>query len=82
MKISIRHLIKKKKLTGPNQVLRVFNYARSMFCMLNAQKINFLWKLETFAHYEIYTWTLCHSYLHEKQTSRIQSLREDIEQAN
>ena len=25
-------------------------------------------------HYEIYTWTLCHSYLHEKQTSRIQSL--------
>ena len=27
-----------------------------------------------FAHYEIYTWTLCHSYLHEKQTSRIQSL--------
>ena len=27
-----------------------------------------------FAHYEIYTWTLCHSYLYEKQTSRIQSL--------
>ena len=27
-----------------------------------------------FGHYEIYTWTLCHSYLHEKQTSRIQSL--------
>ena len=27
-----------------------------------------------FAHYEIYTWTLCHSYLHEKQRSRIQSL--------
>ena len=27
-----------------------------------------------FAHYEIYTWTLCNSYLHEKQTSRIQSL--------
>ena len=27
-------------------------------------------------HYEIYTWTLCHSYLHEKQTSRIQSLNE------
>ena len=27
-----------------------------------------------FAHYEIYTWTLCHSYIHEKQTSRIQSL--------
>ena len=27
-----------------------------------------------FAHYEIYTWTLCHSYLHEKQTSRIPSL--------
>ena len=29
-----------------------------------------------FAHYEIYTWTLCHSYIHEKQTSRIQSLIE------
>ena len=29
-----------------------------------------------FAHYEIYTWTLCHSYLHEKQTSRIQSLNQ------
>ena len=29
-----------------------------------------------FAHYEIYTWTLCNSYLHEKQTSRIQSLNE------
>ena len=29
-----------------------------------------------FAHYEIYTWTLCHSYLHEKQTCRIQSLSE------
>ena len=29
-----------------------------------------------FAHYEVYTWTLCHSYLHEKQTSRIQSLIE------
>ena len=28
-----------------------------------------------FAHYEIYTWTLCHSYLHEKQTSKIQSLK-------
>ena len=28
-----------------------------------------------FAHYEIYTWTLCHSYLNEKQTSRIQSLK-------
>ena len=27
-----------------------------------------------FAHYEIYTLTLCHSYLHEKQTYRIQSL--------
>ena len=27
-----------------------------------------------YAHYEIYTWTFCHSYLHEKQTSRIQSL--------
>ena len=27
-----------------------------------------------FAHYEIYTWILCLSYLHEKQTSRIQSL--------
>ena len=27
-----------------------------------------------FAHYEIYTWTLCHAYLHEKQTSRLQSL--------
>ena len=27
-----------------------------------------------FAHYEINTWTLCHSYLNEKQTSRIQSL--------
>ena len=24
-----------------------------------------------FARYEIYTWTLCNSYLHEKQTSRI-----------
>ena len=23
---------------------------------------------------KFYTWTLCHSYLHEKQTSRIQSL--------
>ena len=37
-----------------------------------------VWKTEdprlNFAHYEIYTWTLCHSYLHEKQTSRIQSL--------
>ena len=30
-----------------------------------------------FAHYEIYTWTICHSYLHEKQTSRIQSLIEN-----
>ena len=38
-----------------------------------------LWKTEDprvnfekrFAHYEIYTWTLCHSFLHEKQTSRI-----------
>ena len=29
-----------------------------------------------FAHYEIYTWTVCRSYLHEKQTSRIQSLSE------
>ena len=28
-----------------------------------------------FEHYEIYTWTLCYSYLHEKQTSRIQSLK-------
>ena len=27
-----------------------------------------------FANYEIYTWTLCHSYLYEKQTDRIQSL--------
>ena len=27
-----------------------------------------------FAHYEIYKWTLCHSYFYEKQTSRIQSL--------
>ena len=26
------------------------------------------------AYYEIYTWTLCHSYLHEKITSIIQSL--------
>ena len=26
-----------------------------------------------FAHYKIYTWTLCLSYLHEKQTSRTQS---------
>ena len=32
-----------------------------------------------FAHYEIYTWTLCHSYLHEKQTSRIQSLIADLD---
>ena len=29
-----------------------------------------------FGHYEIYMWTLCHSYLHEKQTSRIQSLND------
>ena len=29
---------------------------------------------DCFAHYEIYTWTLCHSYLHEKQTISIQSL--------
>ena len=33
-----------------------------------------------FAYYEIYTWTLCHSYLHEKQTSRIQSLNIYINQ--
>ena len=31
-----------------------------------------------FAHYEIYTWTLCHSYLHEKQTNRIQSLIKEL----
>ena len=31
-----------------------------------------------FAHYEIHMWTLCHSYLYEKQTSRIQSLIETI----
>ena len=46
-----------------------------------------LWKTEDprvnfekrFAHYEIYTWTLCHSYLHEKQTSKIQSLKQVTE---
>ena len=32
-----------------------------------------------FAHYEIYMWTLCHPYLHQKQTSRIKSLNENIE---
>ena len=32
------------------------------------------WNLHVDAHYEIYTWILCLSYLHEKQTSRIQSL--------
>ena len=31
-----------------------------------------------FAHYEIYTWTICHSYLHKKQTSRIQSIIEEL----
>ena len=31
-----------------------------------------------FPPYEIYTWTLCNSYLHEKQTSRIQSLNKWI----
>ena len=31
-----------------------------------------------FAHYEIYTGTLCHSYLHEKQISRIQSLNDAL----
>ena len=36
-------------------------------------RVNFEKRL---VHYEIYTWTLCHSYLHEKKkkTSRIQSL--------
>ena len=41
-----------------------------------------IWKTENprvnfekrFAHYEIYTWALCLSYLNEEQTSRIQSL--------
>ena len=39
--------------------------------MTEGPRVNFE---KRFAHYEIYTWTLCHSYLHEKQTSRIQSL--------
>ena len=46
----------------------------------------YLWETEDprvnfekrFAHYEIYTWTLCHSYLHEKQTSIIQSLNKSL----
>ena len=42
------------------------------------QRVNFE---KRFAYYKIYTWALCHSYLHEKQTSRIQSLKEKKTQA-
>ena len=33
-----------------------------------------------FGHYEIFTWTLCLSFLYEKQRSRIQSLSESVYQ--
>ena len=39
--------------------------------MTEGQRVNFVMREALF---EIYTWILCLSYLHEKQTSRIQSL--------
>ena len=38
--------------------------------MTEGPRVNFVMREALF---EIYTWTLCLSYLHEKQTSRIQS---------
>ena len=38
--------------------------------MTEGPRVNFIMREELF---EIYTWILCLSYLHEKQTSRIQS---------
>ena len=39
--------------------------------MTDGPRVNFVMREALF---EIYTWILCLSYLHEKQTSRIQSL--------
>ena len=41
--------------------------------MTEGPRVNFVMREALF---EIYTWILCLSYLHEKQTSRIQSLNE------
>ena len=41
--------------------------------MTEGPRVNFVMREALF---EIYTWILCHSYLHEKQISRIQFLNE------
>ena len=43
--------------------------------MTEGQRVIFVMREALF---EIYTWILCLSYLHEKQTSRIQSLIETV----
>ena len=68
-----------KRSIGHRSKLRSFHYTCHLLLLAfestEDPRVNFE---KRFALKKIYTWTLCHSYLHEKQTSRIQSLNEPI----